>query len=279
MNNFQCLSKRRKNDRDDCLNRLISSEVDVYVFDIKSFVELWYATYLNRGMSREEVDAIGVTLGVSESILTRASYGHDVGSIAILARDLHRGGSIFSTFEISKVDGKSYIKFKGNHKLRKVIKGTRYLSSNTKLLSIGIGAEGLKLAAKSGVLLTIFYSVPIYTLKLILQKDYQISRWVADVSFTIVQAALSGVAGVIVAGMVTTTIVIVPLAVGVVAAFLASETISIIENEFLLKDRLTKAINNYVEKEAEKSIETYLRKSQAAGAIKSINQQVLINGL
>lgn len=47
-------------------------------------------------------------------------------------------------FLITKVKDKAYIVFKGNHKLREYLKGTRYLSDNSKVVAISAGAGTLK---------------------------------------------------------------------------------------------------------------------------------------
>ncbi|QTQ36847.1 Uncharacterized protein ToN1_27110 [Aromatoleum petrolei] len=52
-------------------------------------------------------------------------------------------------FLITKVKDKAYIIFKGNHKLREHMKGTRYLSENSKIIAISAGAGTLKGAHKA----------------------------------------------------------------------------------------------------------------------------------
>lgn len=52
-------------------------------------------------------------------------------------------------FLITKVKDKAYIIFKGNHKLREYLKGTRYLSDNSKVVAISAGAGTLKGAHKA----------------------------------------------------------------------------------------------------------------------------------
>jgi len=129
-------------------------EVDLYVLHGPQFFALWLAKQQSQGLEQTAISQKLENLGLSELaqklVLTAASLTNqyagqvlDVKTMGVLALDMQRGGSILSKYEITQNGAKSYISFKGNHKLRTLIKGTRYLSTNTKMLSLGIGQQGL----------------------------------------------------------------------------------------------------------------------------------------
>ncbi|TOI94691.1 hypothetical protein CGI50_08870 [Vibrio parahaemolyticus] len=76
---------------------------------------------------------------VAEFVSSRGSLLHDVTAFYILAEDLHKGGAIIGKYEITRNGSKSYITFKGNHRLRSIVKGTWYLLNNANILALGIG--------------------------------------------------------------------------------------------------------------------------------------------
>jgi len=149
-NQFQCLSKRNKAQRDACLKSHDVQEVDIYVLEAKGLSALWVAAMKKQGLSEAQIDAKAIALGVGGFIASNGSAIHDVKNFYLLADDLKKGGSILSQYEITQNGNKSYIKFKGNHKLRSLIKGTRYLSNNAKMIALGVGKAGMKASAKAG---------------------------------------------------------------------------------------------------------------------------------
>jgi len=58
---------------------------------------------------------------------------------------------------IKAYNGVQHIIFKGNHKTRKLITGTRYKLNNPKMISLGIGKQGVKQAARKGGAIRYYY--------------------------------------------------------------------------------------------------------------------------
>src|SRR5690625_7262492 len=74
--------------------------------------------------------------------------------LTILAKDLAKSGNIQSSYYTTTRAGKQYIVFKGNHRLRTVLKGTRYLATNTTIMKFGIGGQALKTVAKTSFVIS-----------------------------------------------------------------------------------------------------------------------------
>ncbi|EGQ9098425.1 hypothetical protein J4H24_15945 [Vibrio alginolyticus] len=254
---FQCLSKRNKVKRNGCLKKIEENEVDIYVLDIRGLVDLWIFEKRFKGLSEEQVKDLAASMKVAEFVSSRGSLLHDIAAFYILAEDLHKGGTIIGKYEITRNGSKSYITFKGNHRLRSIVKGTRYLLNNANILALGIGQAGLKVSAKGGVFLTIIYSVPYRTLELAFKKDYLFSNWVVNVSSDVIKASISATIGYLAGAYFigATGVVLLPIGVGIVAALLVGEVLNSLEGKLELKEKVIAAIDEHFEKRAIQAID------------------------
>ncbi|MEW2838200.1 hypothetical protein [Vibrio sp. JC34] len=254
---FQCLSKRNKVKRNGCLKKIEENEVDIYVLDSRGLVDLWIFEKRFKGLSEEQVKDLAASMKVAEFVSSRGSLLHDIAAFYILAEDLHKGGTIIGKYEITRNGSKSYITFKGNHRLRSIVKGTRYLLNNANILALGIGQAGLKVSAKGGVFLTIIYSVPYRTLELAFKKDYLFSNWVVNVSSDVIKASISATIGYLAGAYFigATGVVLLPIGVGIVAALLVGEVLNSLEGKLELKEKVIAAIDEHFEKRVIQAID------------------------
>ncbi|HHF0516402.1 TPA: hypothetical protein ACPHRT_004560, partial [Vibrio alginolyticus] len=220
-------------------------------------VDLWIFEKRFKGLSEEQVKDLAASMKVAEFVSSRGSLLHDIAAFYILAEDLHKGGTIIGKYEITRNGSKSYITFKGNHRLRSIVKGTRYLLNNANILALGIGQAGLKVSAKGGVFLTIIYSVPYRTLELAFKKDYLFSNWVVNVSSDVIKASISATIGYLAGAYFigATGVVLLPIGVGIVAALLVGEVLNSLEGKLELKEKVIAAIDEHFEKRAIQAID------------------------
>lgn len=268
---FQCLSKRKKSQRDACLKSTDVQEVDMYVLEAKGFSALWIATQKKLGLSESQIDAKAVVLGLTGFAATNGSAMHDIRDFYLLAEDLKKGGSILSKYEVVQNGDKSYIKFKGNHKLRSLVKGTRYLSNNAKVIALGIGEAGRKASANSGVLVTVIYSVAFRTLELALTKNYSVGNWVVNVSADVVIAAIGVVIGIM-AGTAASTlgIVVAPLFTMGVVAYASGSILSYIDGRYLVKEKIVKALNDHIDNQVKEKVNNTVAKGFSHHAVNNL---------
>lgn len=95
--------------------------------------------------------------GLMETMLSNASAAMDGGKAVKLMRDFKGLGE----FREQVYEGRRYIIFKGNPRVRKVFKGTRYSATNPRILSFGIGRLGVDDALRKGGILTVSLLVPL----------------------------------------------------------------------------------------------------------------------
>ncbi|OZS45195.1 hypothetical protein [Photobacterium sanguinicancri] len=269
---FQCLSKRNKAKRDNCLKRVDVNEVDMYVLDEKGFIALWISSMKMQGLSDVQIEAKATALGVAGFIASNGSAMHDIKNFYLLANDLKKGGSILSKYEVTKNGSKSYIKFKGNHKLRNIIKGTRYLSSNAKVITLGIGKAGMRASAKAGVIVTVIYSVAFRTLELALTKNYSVANWVSNVSSDLTMAAIATVIGLIVGtSVIASGIVVAPIFTLGVVTFISGWLLDYLNGRYLIKNKIVNALNNYLDQQAKLRVDNAIHRGLTNKATQSLH--------
>ena len=103
------------------------------------------------------------------------------GGVAYVGDNLHWIRELWSQkFMLSKVKDKAYIIFKGNHKLREFLKGTRYLADNPAVVAISAGAGTIRGAHKAAWEATkgAFKGAAKFALVLTITLDF--AEWLAD---------------------------------------------------------------------------------------------------
>ncbi|SON52332.1 hypothetical protein [Vibrio tapetis] len=254
---FQCLSQRKKSQRDACLKSADVQEVDMYVLEAKGFSALWVATQKKQGLSESQIDAKAVVLGLTGFIASNGSAMHDFKDFYLLAEDLKKGGSILSKYEVVQNGSKSYIKFKGNHKLRSLVKGTRYLSNNAQVIALGIGKAGMRASAKGGVIITAIFSVVFRTLESALTQNYSVTNWVVNVSSDIVKAAIAGAIGYMAGTFASLTgVILIPIFVGIIVAVWVANKLDTYEGRYLIKEKVMERINHVIERSVINDVDT-----------------------
>ena len=150
-----------------------SNDHEIAVLDAQGLAAMWYGAKLRDGASMQaaqgelhgKLNEWGLEdswNGVKDWASIAAGYtatAQDVLLLNKLAQDLAKGGSVLTKYRVSMHKGKAYVIFKGNHKAREILTGTRYLANNTKIVSMGVGKLGAAKAIAGGVKLTIILMI------------------------------------------------------------------------------------------------------------------------
>lgn len=208
------------------------NQADVYTLERDDLVALWIQTKKDDGQSDAQIKAkfeelVGeTTLNLLTDLFQLADeYGAtvvaasaDAKVLAALGRDMQRSGNLLGQYKIRPHNGKNYIVFKGNHRLRSTIKGTRYGLKNPTIVKMGIGPDGLKHTAKGGVYITLIVSASLNTIAWIFDEDFGWKDFLANIAEDVVKAAIAALAGFL-AGVVivkTTGMAVLASAAGIV---------------------------------------------------------------
>ncbi|GAB1265125.1 hypothetical protein [Aurantivibrio infirmus] len=121
--------------------------------------------------------------------------------------------------------GKQYIILKGYAGKREILQGTRYLSSNPKVVRMAIGPKGIAKSVKVGFVVTFVLSASIEILDYVLKDEASLAELLGNLSADFIKIGLSSVAGLAagmavgsaaVLGSVAAAPLIAAIAVGVV---------------------------------------------------------------
>ncbi|WP_372627911.1 hypothetical protein [Arsukibacterium sp.] len=234
---------------------------DVYVLNTQEMIRLWDAEQRSKGKSPQQISEMFEKITETPFAEQLEVYGREFGGTAIaassevrvltaLAMDMKRSGSIFGRYYVKVSGGKQYIVFKGRAGLRQVLTGTRYLASNTKIMSMGVGGKALKSSAKGGFLISVLFSVTINTLSWLFADEFRWTDWLATISTDIVKAVIASAAGYAVGAIAATltTIAIVPLVLGLVMAVGTAWLLFEIDQHFGITNALIKHLEQKEEK-------------------------------
>ncbi|MCW7763816.1 hypothetical protein [Photorhabdus luminescens] len=105
-------------------------------------------------------------------------------------------------------DGNRYIKISGYAGVRKIITASRYKASNMKVISMGIGQQGLNSGIVKGMKFSIFFSAAYRTVELMFKDEYTLADFLGniavDLAKTVIIAFVSWAIGSV---MVATSVV------------------------------------------------------------------------
>ncbi|WP_417354733.1 hypothetical protein [Gallaecimonas pentaromativorans] len=230
------------------------NQVDVYALTSVDFFLLWVELQRKNGLLDEqikqrlkEISPIEVSDFVFGKLINYGSAAIDVKTAYALAMDMKRSGKVLGRIYVESRGGKDYIIFKGHPALRKILTGTRYLATNTKILQMGIGNKALRAGAKDGVLLTVFFSITMNTIDWMFKDEFRWTNWIATISTDLVKAAIASLAGCLagVAIGLMTTIAIIPLAISILVAIAIGFTLNAIDNHFGITRSLIDKLNKF----------------------------------
>lgn len=224
-------------------------EVDIYALDAPQLLQLWISIKEADGLSKDQIvhklNELGLELTTTTLALARDYLSEARGGLvlAALAKDLSRSGNIFSQYYIAQRNGKEYVVFKGNQRLRQIITGTRYLASNTKLMKLGIGGKALQATAKSGVVISLFFSSILHSVRWIFEDDYRWTHWITHLSVDATKIAIAGVSGYLASiatagaflALTSTAPVILPIAAGLFVCLAVGAALAMKDDETVTK--------------------------------------------
>ncbi|QFU06342.1 hypothetical protein FIU82_15240 [Pseudoalteromonas sp. THAF3] len=227
---------------------------DIYALTKEEFVRLWIEFHKRRNKTIEEVKDYFSRVTALSAIESAAWFGANLGaavkdtpSFLKLANDFRRSGNILGRHTFVTKNGKEYIIFKGNHRLRSIITGTRYVANNPKLLTVGVGRKALNAGAKQGFLISIFFSITLNTIDWIFQDEYRWTNWLATTATDIVKIVIASVLALgtaIAVGSVT----VVALGLGIVVGVIAGFALSWGDDQVGVTDALIEVLNKFEER-------------------------------
>ncbi|MBT8338795.1 MAG: hypothetical protein KJP07_02165 [Desulfatitalea sp.] len=138
------------------------------------------------------------------------------------------------------INGRQYIIFKGYPGLRTLFPGTIYLAKNRKIITMAIGALGIKHMVRSGAILTICITVPLTILECFLEDRATMTDLIGNVYSDLakvgIQSIIAAIAGLAIGAYTSIAWIPIGLSIGIGVIFgLALEGL---DTKYQLTDRL-----------------------------------------
>lgn len=240
-------------------NILASNNHTMLIMNSAEFVDYIISVKMKQGYSRAQaVDWIDAQLKEYNSVSNKwerikgdLKFGvglyplfDDVRSLTVLAAALKQQGNVFGKFKVKVYNGSPAIIIDSYPRIREHLTGTRYLASNPKLFTVGVGKLEAAKSMKGGFIVTLIISVTFHALDQVLRDETTWHDFVAGVDMAIVAATIATIsAGVMFGTMFIGTAVVattvVPLAIVVVVGVLSTLLTIAFKNEI---DGMAKAL-------------------------------------
>ncbi|MCF2863764.1 hypothetical protein ABMY44_15630 [Pseudoalteromonas sp. Cnat2-41] len=227
---------------------------DIYALTKEEFVRLWIEFHKRRNKTIEEVKDYFSRVTALSAIESAAWFGANLGSavkdtssLIRLVNDFKKSGNILGKYSIVTKNGKEYVVFKGNHKLRSIVTSARYPVKSPKLMTVGVGHEAIKAGAKQGFLISIVFSITLNTINWIFQDEYRWTNWLATTATDVVKILIASLAGIIAAAMAG-TVTVVALVGGILVAVLLGFWLAWGDGQLGVTKALIEVLNQFEER-------------------------------
>ncbi|MEK9497162.1 hypothetical protein V2H77_11980 [Photorhabdus sp. P32] len=102
-------------------------------------------------------------------------------------------------------DGNRYIKISGYAGVRKIITASRYKASNMKVISMGIGQQGLNSGIVKGMKFSIFFSAAYRTVELMFKDEYTLADFLGNIAVDLAKTVIIAFVSWAIGSLIVTT--------------------------------------------------------------------------
>lgn len=163
---------------------------------------------------------------------------------AIVVQKILKDLGISGQAILKNVDNKSYVILKGYPGKRSVLTGTRYLSSNPKIIKMAIGTKAVNHSILKGSLVTLAITIPLSVVDVCMKDEFSMGRLIGTVASDITKVLISsGVAGIAAMAVgAVTTIAAGPLIAAIFVGVAVGMALESLDQRYGITDKLIEAI-------------------------------------
>jgi hypothetical protein len=169
----------------------------------------------------------------------------DTATLSLVCKDLGITGRAIPKV----IKGCQYIAFSGYPGLRTLFPGTIYSAKNRKIITMAIGALGIKNMVKSGGVLTICITVPLTILEAFLQDQSSIYELAGNLASDLMKigiaSVMGGITGIVIGGF--TTLAIVPIGLAIIISVGTGFELNRLDDKYQLTAKLSAALEDMSE--------------------------------
>lgn len=165
-------------------------------------------------------------------VKTLAGFASTANDSFIAAKLLREFGFQSNKVIVKTYAGKKYVIFKGYPGVRKIFRGTRYLTQNPKVVRMAIGPKGVAKSVSGGFVVTVVLSVGIEVFDYLIRDTATLSYLLGTITGDLIKIGLSSIAAAVaglavgtsaVIGTVAAAPLILAVAVGVLTGFVLNK--------------------------------------------------------
>ncbi|NHB62671.1 hypothetical protein C5472_16565 [Photorhabdus sp. RW14-46] len=150
-------------------------------------------------------------------------------------------------------DGNRYIKISGYAGVRKIITASRYKAANMKMISMGIGQQGLNSGIVKGMKFSIFFSAAYRTVELIFKDEYTLADFLGNIAVDLAKAVVAAfvswaIGSVMMATSIAGASIIFVAGVVFIVGFVMTYALDAIDKRF----KISETVINLIRKEMER---------------------------
>jgi hypothetical protein len=203
----------------------------------------------NTHLSTQDLDAQYTVSFAKRSVAPYISPIMDTVTLSRVCKDLGITGRAIPKV----IKGRQYIAFSGYPGLRTMFPGTIYSANNRKIITMAIGAIGIKNMVKSGGILTICITVPLTILEAFLNDKTSIYELIGNIASDLVKVGIASVIGAV-AGLAfggIVTVAAIPIAVTIAVSVGSGIGLNVLDEKYHLTEKLSKALEDFSDQIAE----------------------------
>ncbi len=150
-------------------------------------------------------------------------------------------------------NGQRYIKISGHAGLRKIITASRYSASNMKIISMGIGQQGINSGIVKGVKFNILFSSAYRAVEYIFKDEYTLADFLGNISVDLAKTAIAAFASWVIgtfaaATFVTGASIIVVAGIMLLVGVATVYTLDMVDKKF----KISESVISLIKKENQK---------------------------
>lgn len=207
----------------------------------------------------EAIEAIKhFSLSVDDEYLLR--FGPTIKDSVVSANIIRKlGGMGVRATAFRNSAGTLCYKLNGYAGLRQLLKAPVFSATNAKLVEVGIGSLGRSKAFRAGARFCFFACAAVRTLDYILNDETSLAEFLGPLATDVVKIGITtAVTSVIVTAVAAgTSLVVVPIAIGVFVGFAIGELLSYLDDEFGITTKLCELLESGFQTAADWAVRAY----------------------
>jgi hypothetical protein len=197
-------------------------------------------------LSTQDLDALDTVSFAKRNVAPYISPILDTATLSLVCKDLGISGRAIPKV----IKGRQYNAFSGYSGLRTMFPGTIYSANNRKIITMAIGALGIKNMVKNGGVLTIYITVSLTILEAFLKDHSSIYALAGNLASDLIKVGIGSVIMAI-GGLgisIVTTSVGAPIAVAIIIGIFTNEMLDSFDRQYKITQKLVESLECMVEK-------------------------------